>query len=258
MPFTQGLYYFLHEGGDTSRPPVVLLHGTGGSHLSWPPEIRRLSGYRVFTLDLPGHGKSGGVGLQSAADYARSVIQFMDATLLWRAVFIGHSLGGAVALTIAREHPERVAGLGLISCGAHLPVLSSVLENSANPATFQLACQSLLDGLFNPQVDAWLVEQSAKRLADVRPAVLHGDLVACDTFDMSLSLETIHSPTLVLCGNEDKITPLQFSKSLANGIPSAALQTVDDAGHAVMLEQPRRVANLLSVFLMTVPYAPGA
>jgi pimeloyl-ACP methyl ester carboxylesterase len=258
MPSIQGLYYFLHEGGDSSRPPVVLLHGTGASHLSWPPEIRRLSGYRVFTLDLPGHGKSGGVGLQSAAAYARSVIQFMDAALLWKAVFIGHSLGGAIALTLAIEHTERVAGLGLISCGARLPVFSSLLENASNSATYQLACQSLLDGLFGSQPDARLVEQSAKRLADVRPAVLHGDLVACNAFDLSLSLETICVPTLILCGAEDRVTPLQLSKTLANGIPSAALQTVDGAGHAVMLEQPRRVSSVLSVFLSTVPYAPGA
>jgi pimeloyl-ACP methyl ester carboxylesterase len=258
MPSTQGFYYFLHEGGDSSRPPVVLLHGMGGSHLSWPPEIRRLCGYRVFTLDLPGHGKSGGVGLQSAVDYALRVIEFMDAALLWKATFIGHSLGGAIALTLALEHAERVAGLGLISCGARMPVPSFILENAANPATFQLACQSLLDGLFGPKLDARLVEQFAKRLADVRPAVLHGDLVACDAFDASLSLETIRVPTLVLCGDEDRITPLQFSQTLANGIPSAALQTVDGAGHAVMLEQPRRVASLLSVFLSTIPYEPGA
>lgn len=258
MPSTQGFYYFLHEGGDSSHPPVVLLHGTGGSHLSWPPEIRRLSGFRVFTLDLPGHGKSGGVGLQSASDYARRMIEFMDAALIWKAVFIGHSLGGAIALTLAIEHAERVAGLGLLSCGSRLPVSSSLLENASNPATYQLACQSLLDGLFGTQPGARLVEQSAKRLADVRPAVLHGDLVACDAFDVSLSLETIRVPTLILCGAEDRITPPQFSKTLASGIPSAALQTVEGAGHAVMLEQPRRVASVLSVFLSTVPYAPGA
>jgi pimeloyl-ACP methyl ester carboxylesterase len=257
MPSINGLYYFLHEGGDRSRPPVVLLHGTGGSHLSWPPEIRRLSGYRVYALDLPGHGKSGGVGLQSAEDYARSVVEFMDSASIWKAAFIGHSLGGAIALTLAIQHAERVAGLGLVACGAHLPVTPSLLENAANPAMYQLACQSLLDGLFGPQGNARLKEQSAKRLANIRPAVLHGDLTACDAFDASLSLETIRVPTLILCGTQDRITPLQLSKTLANSIPSAALQTVDGAGHAVMLEQPHRVASLLSVFLTTMPYVPG-
>jgi pimeloyl-ACP methyl ester carboxylesterase len=257
MPTTQGFYYFLHEGGDSSRPPVILLHGTGGSHLSWPAEIRRISGQRVFTLDLPGHGKSSGVGLQSVADYARRVVEFLDAALIWKAVFVGHSLGGAIALTIALEHPERVAGLGLISCGARLPVSSFILENASNPATYQLACQSLLDGMFGPLPDERLVDQSAKRLAAVRQAVLRGDLMASDAFDVSLFLDTIRTPTLILCGTEDRITPIQYSRTLANGIPSAALHMVEGAGHAVMLEQPRRVANLLNVFLMTVPYAPG-
>lgn len=257
MPTSNGLYYFLHEGGKLSRPPVVLLHGAGGSHLSWPPEIRRMSGYRVYALDLPGHGKSSGVGKQSADDYAETAIKFLDDASLWKAVFVGHSLGGAVALTLALKYPERVAGLGLISCGARLPVASILLENSANPATSPLALQFLLDGLFGPHADARLRERTARLLAETRPTVLNGDLVACNAFDAAISLGKVFTPTLVLCGTEDRLTPPRFSQALANNIPAAALQTIDGAGHAVMLEQPRRVAALLNVFLMTIPYTPG-
>jgi len=257
MPTCNGLYYFLHEGGKSAAPPVVLIHGAGGSHLSWPPEMRRMSGARVYALDLPGHGKSGGVGKQHAADYAKAVIEFMDGTSLWKAVFIGHSLGSAVALSLALQAPERVAGLGLLSSGARLPVASTLLDNASNPATFPLARQALLDGIFSPQADARLKEQTARLLAETRPTVLHGDLVACNIFDATGSLDELHTPTLILCGTEDRLTPLRYSKTLANHIPGAALQTIDGAGHAVMLEEPRRVAALLSVFLKTIPYTPG-
>jgi pimeloyl-ACP methyl ester carboxylesterase len=257
MPASNGLYHFLHEGGSLSRPPLVLLHGAGGSHLSWPPEIRRMGGQRVYALDLPGHGKSGGVGKQSAADYAKTVVKFLDDASIWKAVLVGHSMGGAIALSLALEQPERVAGLGLLSCGARLPVAPSLLENSANPATYMLALQFLLNGLFSTHADARLKERTSRLLAATRPAVLHGDLVACNAFDVTKSLEKLNVPTLVLCGTEDRLTPLRFSQDLANHISSAALQTVDGAGHAVMLEQPRRVAALLGVFLMTVPYTPG-
>ena len=258
MPSIAGFYYFFHEGGKSSQPPVLLIHGAGCNHLYWPPELRRLSGHNIYALDLPGHGKSEGVGRQSVSDYARCVIEFMDEVMLAHAVFVGHSLGGAIALELALEYPDRMTGLGLIATGARLPVASRLLESTSNPATFPQAIQAIYALSFGPQADPRLQEQAIRRAAEIRPAVLHGDFLACDGFDVTHQLEKIHTPTLVVCGTEDRMTPLPYSKILANHIPNAALQTVDGAGHLVMLEQPRRVAALLSVFLTTVPALPVA
>src|SRR5512136_2375769 len=98
MPVASELYYAAFEGGKNLIPPVVLIHGTGGNHLSWPPEVRRLSGYRIYALDLGGHGKSEGRGHQSIGAYASQVIDWLTAMGLHRAVFVGHSMGAAVAL----------------------------------------------------------------------------------------------------------------------------------------------------------------
>jgi pimeloyl-ACP methyl ester carboxylesterase len=259
MPSAAGLYYFLHESDSLSRPPILLIHGAGGNCFDWPPEIRRLAGGRVFTLDLPGHGKSEGFGWQSISDYARSVIGFMDAAgMMQRALIVGHSMGGAIALEMALQHRERVAGLGLIATGARLPLPSTILDDAASPTTIPLAIQALSDLLFGSQADPALRAASTLRLSRTRPAVLHGDLLACDAFDAVHRLRRIHIPALVICGIEDRLTPLQYSQTLAAQIPGAALQTVDGTGHMVMLEQPRRVASLLSVFLATLPYTPGA
>jgi pimeloyl-ACP methyl ester carboxylesterase len=103
-----------------------------------------------------------------------------------------------------------------------------------------------------------LKELVFKRLATIRPSLLYGDLLACDHFDFTDRLGAIRTPTLVICGAEDKLTPLTYSETLSSAIPGAALQTVDGAGHMVMLEQPRRAAGLLSVFLATIPYLPGS
>jgi len=257
MPFAAGIHYFLHEGGRPSKPPLVLIHGAGGDHLSWPPEMRRLAGVRIFTLDLPGHGKSEGPGRQSVADYADSVVGFMNGAGLSRAVFVGHALGGAIALTLALDHPERVAGIGLISSGPCLPIASSVLENAANPATFILAVQSLQELMRIPQSAKYLKAQNFRHLSSIRPTLFHGDLRACDQFDVTPRLETIRTPVLVLYGTDDQLTPRRYSENLAGQIPGAALQTIDGAGHLVMLEQPRRVAGLLSVFLKGIQYLPG-
>jgi pimeloyl-ACP methyl ester carboxylesterase len=257
MPIAAGIHYFLHEGGRQKKSPLVLIHGAGGDHLSWPPEIRRLTDMRVFTLDLPGHGKSKGPGRQSVADYAECVIGFMNAAELSRAVFIGHALGGAIALTLAIDHPQRVAGIGLISAGARLPVASAVLENAANPATFIRAVQSLQDLMHIPLAEKNMKDQVLRKLSSVRPSLFQGDLRASDQFDVTASLGAIKVPVLVLCGTDDQLAPRRFSENLAEHIPGAALQTIDGAGHLVMLEQPRRVAGLLSVFLNAIPYVPG-
>ncbi len=194
MPTISGIHYFLHEGGWQKTPPLVLIHGTGGDHLSWPPEIRRLAGARVFTLDLPGHGKSKGPGFQSIGDYAESVIGFINAADLSRAVFCGHALGGAIALRLAIDHPQRVAGIGLISTGARLPVAPGVLENAGNPATFHLAVQSLQDVMTTLQTAKVVRDQAYKQLSSIRPSLFHGDLCACDNFDVTSCLEHYKFP----------------------------------------------------------------
>ena len=257
MPIVAGLYYFMHEGGRPAKPTLVLIHGAGADHIFWPPEIRRLVNVRTLKLDLPGHGKSKGPGLQSVDDYADSVISFMNAAGLSRAVFVGHALGGAIALALAIDHPERVAGIGLVSSGPRLPIAASILENAANPATYILAVQSLQRLMQIPQDLKNLKIQVFRHLSSIRPTLFHGDLCACAQFDVTTRLGTIHTPVLVLCGNDDQLTPRHYSESLAGQISGAALQTIEGAGHLVMLEQPRRVAGLLSVFLAAIPDLSG-
>lgn len=257
MPVTAGLHYFLHDGGKPTRPPLVLIHGAGGDLLSWPPELRGLSNARVFTLDLPGHGKSAGTGCQSIDDYTKRVIDFIDAIGFSRAVFVGHAMGGAIALTLALDHPDRVAGIGLISCGPRLPITPSILDNASNLATFLQAVHSFQELMHITPNATNLKAQTLDRLASVRQTLFLGDLLACDQFDVSARMGSIKTPVLVVCGTEDELTPQHFSDSLAGKIPGAALQRIDGAGHLVMLERPRRVAGLISIFLLTIPYIPG-
>jgi pimeloyl-ACP methyl ester carboxylesterase len=258
MPIVAGIHYFLHEGGGLRKPPVVLIHGAGGDHLSWPPEIRRLAGTHVFSLDLPGHGKSKGPGCQSVSAYANSVIEFMNDVNLSRAVFIGHALGGAIALALAIDHPQRVSGIGLIASGARMPIASGILENAANSATFPLAVQSLQDQMNIPLTAKNVRDQANKQYLSIRPSLFLGDLLACDQFDVIACLAEIRTPVLVICGTVDHLAPRRFSEILAEKIPGAALQTIDGAGHFLILEQPHRIAGLLSVFLKGIPYMPGS
>ena len=120
MPTAAGLYYFAHEANDHSRLPVILIHGAGGNHLSWPPQLRRLPDQRIFAPDLPAHGKSEGIGRHTIEDYVQDVLEFMSELKIYSAILVGHSMGSAVALSAAIHFPKRVTALGLIGSGARL------------------------------------------------------------------------------------------------------------------------------------------
>ena len=80
----------------------------------------------------------------------------------------------------------------------------------------------------------------------MRPPVLLGDFLACNQFDVTNQIGEINCiQALIVCGVEDKMTPLKYSEALRDGIASSELRVVDGAGHMVMLEQPDVVADML-------------
>jgi pimeloyl-ACP methyl ester carboxylesterase len=133
---------------DAAGPPLVLVHGAGGTHRHWPEELRALPGRRVLALDLPGHGGSPGPSLSSIGAYARSVLAALDALEIPSAVLAGHSMGGAIALTLALEAPSRVAGLALVATGAKLRVSKFVLDATADPAALAASAGTMSDYAF--------------------------------------------------------------------------------------------------------------
>ncbi len=258
MPVSGNLYYSLHSDHGTDNPPLVLIHGAGGTHLYWPPEIRRLSGYCVYALDLPGHGKSEHCdGQQNIGDYADYLVQWLESVQLRRAVFVGHSMGSAIALAMAIHHPEYVVGLGLISAGARLRVDPDVLNYAADQTTFLKATDLLVSYSFGSATSTHLIELASKRMLETRQSVFLGDLLACNCFDVMDRLESIEQQTWVVCGADDRMTPVRYAQFLSNTIPHAQLSVIPKAGHMVMLEQPRLVADGLLSFLDAISFNPG-
>ncbi|MFZ5859003.1 MAG: alpha/beta fold hydrolase [Chloroflexota bacterium] len=257
MPTLNHIFYFSHGAENVSRPPLVFIHGAGGTHLHWPPQVRRIDGQRIFAIDLPGHGKSGGVGSQSITDYASIIVDFLDAAGLNAAVFVGHSMGSAIALTLALDFPKHVLGLGLVGSGARLRVAPLILDTTSSAATFPTAVKLINDAEFGPSVNPRMKELAAQRMAEIRPSVLHGDFLACNEFDVMARLGEISVPTLILCGADDILTPVKYSEFLRDQIKGARLVTFPGAGHMVMLEQPTEVADALAEFADSIPYRAG-
>ena len=249
MPTAGNMYYFASKQGVASKPAVVLIHGAGGDHLHWPHNVRRMGKYRVFALDLPGHGKSEGIGEQIISHYAKAITDWMLDIALPKAVFVGHSMGGAIAQTIALENPELVQGLVLVGTGAKLPVNPDLLEGLSIPASFPKAMDLILKWSFSKSANKKLVEQVRKRMMDVRPTVVYGDLLACSNFNVEERAKEITVPTRVICGSEDKMTPLKLSEFLIENLPNASLSAVEGAGHMVIVEKPEEVSKNIRAFL---------
>ncbi len=258
MPVSGNLYFSQHCEKGTENPPLVLIHGAGGTHLYWPPELRRLPGYCVYAVDLPGHGKSEFCdGQQTIGEYARYLVQWLESIQLRRAVFVGHSMGSAIALTLAIDHPEYVVGLGLISGGARLKVNPDLLAYAADMTTFLKATELLVSCSFSANASPRLVELASRRISETRQSVVLGDLQACNRFDVMERLIGVQQPTLVICGSEDQMTPLRYAQYLSNSIPNAQLSIIPGTGHMVMLEQPRQVSESLLSFLQDISFHPG-
>lgn len=255
MPVISETYYHIYDGGEVGRkPPVVLIHGAGGTHLSWPADIRRIPGYRVFALDLPGHGKSGGRGRQSIGAYAEALVLWLEAVGLHSAIFVGHSMGGAIAITLALDFPQHVLGIGLIGTGARLQVAPDILESTISPTTYQNAVARIIAYSFSSFAPENLTALVAQRMMETRPSVLYSDFLACNAFDEIERISEIHCPTLVICGTEDKMTPSRYSQFLADRIPTEHLYLIPQAGHMVMLERPLEVATRLTDFFVEISY----
>jgi pimeloyl-ACP methyl ester carboxylesterase len=180
------------------------------------------------------------------ADHARDLLALLDVLELDRAVMVGHSMCGAIALTLALDAPDRVAGLGLVGTGARLRVSPSILQATADPEAFAAAAEGMADWFFGPSASPALRSEFAGGLRGLPAAVVHGDFLACDAFDVRERLGEIRMPTAVVCGDADRSTPPRYSEFLQAHIAGARLTLIPGAGHMVALEAPAATVAALA------------
>ena len=246
---------FAEAGPESDLLSIVFIHGAGGSRKSWSHLLHDISrlGLHAIALELPGHGASPGQGTppgqgsRKIGSYAETVEAFIEARGLARPVLAGHSMGGAVALTCGLNIPARRGGVVLTWAGSRLRVMESILAGVLS--NFEATAAEIVDFLFAPSAPAALAEEGRRQLLECSPEVVHGDFSACDGFDERNRIGDIALPSLILCGDSDRLTPPTYSQFLAEKLPSAELRIIPDAGHMVMVEQPRRVGEEIRRFM---------
>jgi pimeloyl-ACP methyl ester carboxylesterase len=250
--------------------PLILLHGLGGSKLSWLPLLHSLAEkHRVIVPDLPGHGESA----KPAADYtprfyARTVRRLMDLANTPRALIVGNSMGGRVALELALGWPARVERLVLL--GPALPGLrwrSLISLSGMIPAQFgtlpfpvrERWMRSVVRRMFAhperlaPETLALAAQEFVRIYREPRArmaffsSLRHLVTEAADPFWASTA--RIRVPALVVVGLGDRIVPPGLGARLARQLPNATLHAMPEVGHVPQFEAPDRTMEAIRVFI---------
>jgi pimeloyl-ACP methyl ester carboxylesterase len=247
-------------------PTVVLLHGIAASIYTWRHVLPALSAdFDVVALDLPGFGYSAQPPDLTLGLYPRVVQGLLDRLGIEKAVLVGHSLGGAVAVTVAAEAPEGVGGLVLVDAAgfnldtADRPFLLRLAGTVPAPLLDALPRRRLvragLRQVFHDdsKVTDEVVEEYLAPLS--RPGAMasfRSLLAARDpgaARRVREAIEGVRVPTLIVWGRQDAWTPVAHAGRFAEAIPGSRVEILDGCGHVPQEERPEELVRLLRGFL---------
>ncbi len=230
------------------REVVLFIHGAGGGEYTWSYQKGFFEKqFNPFIIELPGHGKSGGDGEQEIGKYAEQVHVFLRSMRLSKVTLVGHSMGGGIVQTLALTHPEVINKIVLVGTGARLRVFPMILDGINN--NFKETVRKIAQFAYSRKVSPDLIERAISDLMQCRPEVLYGDFLACDRFDIMNDVEEINLPALILCGDEDELTPVKYSQFLHSRIKHSKMEVLPGAGHMVMMESSQTFNGKVREFI---------
>ncbi|HSG32377.1 MAG TPA: alpha/beta hydrolase [Thermodesulfobacteriota bacterium] len=244
------IHYLSNTKIDGSHPTLFLLHGAGQSHLTWEYQLdylQALDGYNFVIPDLPGHGKSDGEGLKSVEEYTEFIKELISELDLKEIIFIGHSMGGAVAQLLALEEPDYLKAIILVCTGASMSVARETLL--AVRDNYEVFCEVAPTRAFAESSPEILKTKFKEGLQNTKQKVAYDDLLACNVFDISDKISGINIPTLIIAGSEDILTIPKRSEYLHHQIFDSELHIVEGSGHFVMQEKTEEFNALVFDFI---------
>ena len=248
------LFYDLtgHEDG----PLIVLSNSLGTTVEMWDGVVKILArSFRILRYDTRGHGRSpvttGPISIKQLAD---DLAALLDALKIDEAHIGGLSLGGITAQALAIHHPHKVKSLMLMATGPFLPPAET--WNTRAITVREHGVKAIVDTVLSRWFTPSYFATHAHRIAYYRSLFLNnnpeGYALCCEAIrDMDLrpGLSSISTPTLVIAGAEDPVTPVSMANDLADAIPGARSAVIAQASHLLAIEQPENTAALITNFL---------
>lgn len=227
---------------------VIFIHGSGWNTNIWNNQRDYLKSFmEVILVDLPGHGKSPGQCCDSVEEYSDAVYGMIEDLEMERCFIAGHSLGGAIALSLSLTYAEVIKGTILIGTGAKLRVHPNILEGILTDKEKTVRTIGAL--AFSKNASSALRDQAYNETMKCVPEVIHKDFRACDRFNMMDSVSSIPEPALIICGADDALTSPKYSAYLNEAIRGSRLVLIEGAGHMVMMEKPMEVNRAIEQFV---------
>lgn len=275
IPLPDGRHVRVRDHGEGQGLPCVFIHGFAeGAHV-WDPFLlcaTALTGHRLISIDLPGHGESSWAG---PAGYDRhrlvaDLLHVVERLGLHRLILVGHSLGGNLAMRMAAQLRERVAGLIVVDTAPRpsalarkllLQELSSSLKAYASVADYiqhvlpsrPLAQEKTLRYLavhaLRQQAEGGLVLKVDPRISEL--------LMQDDIDDLWPVVDGLRCSALVVRGGMSGVLSLAAAQELATRLRAADLKVVPGAGHAVMLDRPFAFRDAILPFVQRVSDGSG-
>lgn len=241
-------------------PPLLLGHSLLLDGRMWDALVPRLArAYRVYNIDARAHRRSTAPGPFTLEDLADDWLALLDQEHIDRALLCGLSMGGMTAMRLALRAPHRVAAMALLDTSADP---EPPVQRRAYRLMGEIQRRVRLDPLLAPLVRRKMfgattrkerpdiVEQGVRLVLENEPRLLYPAVRAVfDRPSIAQHLKEIHTPTLVIVGEEDVATPPSRSERIAAAIPGAILARIPAAGHLSAMEQPDAVAAHLEPFL---------
>jgi pimeloyl-ACP methyl ester carboxylesterase len=156
-------------------------------------------------------------------------------------------MGGAIALTLALDHPEDVGALVLVDTGAKLGVVPELVEGLRGQPLRTV--EKIITPMSFHSLSLDVAREGRSALSISNLSVFLNDYLACDGFDIRKRLPQVAARTLIICGEGDRMTPPKWSHYLNANITSSSSFFIRGAGHMVPLEKPQACAELLQSFL---------
>jgi pimeloyl-ACP methyl ester carboxylesterase len=252
-PLSSGSHKFYAGALEPEQPKktLVFIHGAGQTAGIWQHQVDALATFaHTIAVDLPGHGRNEGSGYQRIDQYADYMTEFIESLGLKNVVLCGHSMGGGIVQELlTRPGQGFLAGI-LVNTGARLRVHPDFLA-LAREDYAEHKKQIFQYGFFpsNQHPD---MEKTFFAICCQRPETAYNDYKACDSFDLMKKISDIQVPVLVVASGQDHLTPLKYGRYLAEAIPQARLQVIEQSGHHSAMENPTAFNRAIADFLVSL------
>ncbi len=246
-----------------SGPAIVFLHPWSTNRFIWTFQLMHFArSHRCIAVDHRGHGQSdkpeGGYAIP---EMAADVAAILDDAGVDRAILVGNSIGGMVAMQTSLDFPERVVGNLILSSATNMAASAPPEMAEAMQTDWRGMFSGLLDAAVStrskatrPEIGAYMegcfrVESNFTEGVFFTSAADPGGVF---NWNISDRLKDITQPTLILAGEEDGATTVEHNQFLADHIPGAEIKIFKDVGHFLQLEQPMTFNEELTAFVARV------